>query len=242
MSDNSFPFGSTPQPQAPELQTDTISATRDRKALVAVGGVVAAALVAGGAFFVLSSGGDDAVPAAAHSTATSVASPQVAGPGAEPTSVPAVYRNDIGRNPFKALVTPTTAPESASGGTSGPSGTGTGTSVGGPALPTSVPTLPTVTSPVGELPVLPGTGTAPAPTGGAPAPKPTPHSVSVLSVDPDNASASLEVDTKDYPDVKIDAVFATYFKLLRVEDGKCTSMSFGDERFDLCAGETTELQ
>ena len=37
-------------------------------------------------------------------------------------------------------------------------------------------------------------------------------------------------------------VFGTYFKALRLTNGKCGSFQYGDERFDLCKGETSRMQ
>lgn len=253
MSENSFPFGNAPQqPQTQEFAGESIARGRDRRALVAVAGAAAVALTAGGAFFVFSSG-DDADSSVGIGASAPAASPTgTASRTAGPTSVPALYRNDIGRNPFKALVTPSKpADGGGSGGGSGAGGSGDGggstqpiNGTGGalPLVPSSLPTsqsgsdLPVTGSPL--VPPVAGPTTLPA----APTAKPSPHTVSVLAVDPANLSATIEVDAKEFADVQPGTVFATYFKLLRVEDGKCTSMSYGDERFDLCAGASTELR
>jgi hypothetical protein len=63
----------------------------------------------------------------------------------------------------------------------------------------------------------------------------------VLSVATDNTSGRVTVGGKSYS-VAVGDVFGTYFKTLRLKNGKCGSFSYGDERFDLCEGESSRMQ
>ena len=51
----------------------------------------------------------------------------------------------------------------------------------------------------------------------------------------------MTVGAKTYS-VAVGDVFGTYFKALRLKNGKCGSFQYGDERFDLCEGETARMQ
>ena len=65
--------------------------------------------------------------------------------------------------------------------------------------------------------------------------------VKVLSVASDNTSGRVTVGGKSYS-VAVGDVFGTYFKTLRLKNGNCGSFSYGDERFDLCEGESSRMQ
>jgi hypothetical protein len=219
MTEQTFPFQSTP----PELEgvADAEETKGSRRALVALavaGGVAVAAL--GGYFFVFSGGGDTTAtagnpipPAATKVTPTPTPTPK-------PVTVPKISQKSFGKDPFKALIVPPVANPNAGGTTGGTTGSVTGGTTGG-----------TTTGTTG--------GTTTGTTSGNTAPKAL--TVKVISVAADNSSGRVTVGTKSYS-VAVGDVFGTYFKTLRLKNGNCGSFQFGDERFDLCEGETAKMQ
>jgi hypothetical protein len=177
MSESTFPFGASAEPESSELPVEESAEGESRKPLLLVGGLVAALTLGAGAFLLLG-GGDDteealAVPARPDSAAA--AAPEAV------QVIPAASGEVVGRNPFKALYT---AP--AAGGSTAGTQDGTPATDATPeeqatvvrlSAPTPVaPTPTTVTIPAAPTPLTPAPGTtapgAPAPAAPAPAPQP----------------------------------------------------------------------
>ncbi|MDT7570642.1 MAG: hypothetical protein QOE05_816, partial [Actinomycetota bacterium] len=137
---------------------------------------------------------------------------------------PKLSKKAVGKDPFKALVAPADA---AGPGTAPATGT-TNTVTGGGTTVTSGGTTTTTSG---------GTTT----DGGTATTSSKPLTVKVLSVAADNTSGRVTVGGKTYS-VAVGDVFGTYFKTLRLKNGKCGSFSYGDERFDLCEGESSRMQ
>jgi hypothetical protein len=226
MTEPTFPFQGT----SPELEgvADAQEGTGSRRALIALvaaGGVAVAAL--GGYFFVFS-GGDDATPSASkpvQSAPRKVTPAPTATPA--PVKAPRISQKSFGQDPFKALVVDRPAAAApvaaaAGGGTSaGGISTGGGTTSGLPGATTGGTTGGTTTT-----------------SGGT---SPRALTVRVVSVASDNSSGRVTVGAKSYS-VAVGDVFGTYFKTLRLKNGRCGSFTYGDERFDLCEGETARMQ
>jgi hypothetical protein len=188
--------------------------------LALVGVLVVGAL----AYFFVFSGGDETA------TDNSLPSPRSTAAVPTPTKAPAVVKapklskKAVGKDPFKALVAPADA---AGPGTAPATGT-TNTVTGGGTTVTSGGTTTTTSG---------GTTT----DGGTATTSSKPLTVKVLSVAADNTSGRVTVGGKTYS-VAVGDVFGTYFKTLRLKNGKCGSFSYGDERFDLCEGESSRMQ
>jgi len=234
MSEPSFPFQGTQVAEAPaaELQ-EARNNRRTLLVLAAVGVLVLGAL----AYFFLLAGGEDGDDAAAPVRKAGTVQPTPEPSASEapaPVKAPKLSKKAVGKDPFEALVVP--AVEGGAG------------AVGDP-----------VTAPAdgGQVPVTGNTGN----TGGGNngnngnagngnngngngnggSTSDTPVTVKVVSVAGDNTSARVTVSSKTYS-VAVGDVFGTYFKTLRLKNGKCGSFTYGDERFDLCEGETARMQ
>lgn len=241
MSESSFPFGapSSPPPSpfgAPPQQTpagrqiaDDASDgdgpdKRQRYLLGGLAALVVAGLGAGA--YLLLGGGDDS--SAASATALPKPKTQVTVGTGLPTvqaTLPQTYDGLKGQDPFRPLVVVPVAAPSAPAAGPAPATQPTGGA-------TQVPTYP-----------LPGfTFPAPVPTGGSTLPPGAdkPSSIHLDSVSDGNDKAVFEVGGAK-SEVGIGDTFATYFKLLRLEAGRCGTVQFGDERFDICQGEDVKL-
>ncbi len=235
MSELPLPFAGEPT-EATDGPQDELPGTRNR-AVVAllVAGVVAVAGVAG--YFVFLSGGSD--PAAETAVAQGPAATTTPSPEATSTTgaTKAVKKSNraIGNDPFEPLVV---EPVAAVAGATGADGL----PLADPgASSTPVPTLVPV-------PALPGATSAPTQTT-APTPVRTPtaqpapgHQVKLLWVRSDNAAATLLVDGKRHSAVAEGEVFATSFRSLDYLSGDCGVFQYGDERFDLCQGDSVTLR
>jgi hypothetical protein len=152
MSQDTFPFaeGEEAVPFAEEGE-------RNRKAMLVAGGVVAALVLgAGGWFFLGGSGGSssDAAFVAPHTARPAVVAPKkvVAKPAKK---LPAAYKAQLGRDPFKALyVVPVAAPATTT------------------TTPTTTTTTPTTT----------GTGTTGTGTTGTVTPTTTRYTLKLVSI------------------------------------------------------------
>jgi hypothetical protein len=149
----------------PEPETASEAPARDPRILIG-GGIGLAVVALGGAYFLLHGGGGSDTPSSAPFVRHTVSSTPTA--TVIPVSTASVakvkaFKGDVGRDPFQALVTPTTPPAPK---TTAPKPTET-------TLPNATPTSPgTVigppgSTPVATLPVTSGTPT-PAPTTSAP--------------------------------------------------------------------------
>ena len=222
MSQTSFPFPGTQVGDGPGASDDDARGNRRTILILALVGVL---VVGALAYFFVFAGGDETA------TDNSLPSPRSSSVVPTPTKAPAVVKapklskKAVGKDPFKALVEPAAADGAAPG--SAPA-TGTGTTVtGGGTTVTSGGTTTT------------GGGTTT--TGGTATTSDKPLTVKVLSVASDNTSGRVSVGGKTYS-VAVGDIFGTYFKTLRLKNGKCGSFSYGDERFDLCEGETVRMQ
>ena len=222
MSEPSFPFQGTQVADGPAVEQDEARSNRRTVLILALVGVLVLGALA---YFFVFSGGDDETSDAAPVRR----SPNVQGtpePAATPAPVkaPKLSKKSIGKDPFKALVVPAPpvvvappAPAVQPGTTGGGTVTTGGSTSGGATA---------------------GGGTT---GGGTTGTSTEPLTVKVVSVTADNSSARVTVGTKAYS-VAVGDVFGTYFKALRLKNGKCGSFQYGDERFDLCEGETSKMQ
>jgi hypothetical protein len=222
MTESSFPFQGTAVADGPADFEESSGNRRTVLILAVVGVLVLGAL----AYFFVFAGGDDP-------TDTSLPTRRSTGVQSTPTpSVPAVVKapklskKAIGKDPFKPLVV---APAAGTGGAV--SGTG------------GVVVTPVTGGGVTVVTTQPGTsgGTTGGTSTGGSAVSSTPLTVKVISVTADNSSGRVTVGKKTYS-VAVGDVFGTYFKTLRLKNGKCGSFQYGDERFDLCEGETAKMQ
>jgi hypothetical protein len=223
MSESSFPFQGTSVADGPADFEEASSNRRTVLILAVVGILVLGAL----AYFFVFAGGDEP-------TDTSLPTRRSTGVQSTPTPTPSVpakvkapklSKKALGRDPFKRLVVAPVAAAvtdtSGTGGAVAPVGGGSG----------AVATTQPGTS---------GGTTGGTSTGGS-AVSSTPLTVKVISVTADNSSGRVTVGKKSYS-VAVGDVFGTYFKALRLKNGKCGSFQYGDERFDLCEGETAKMQ
>jgi len=231
MSEPSFPFQGT---QVADGQAADFEEARSNRRTVLILAVVGVLVLGALAYFFVFSGGDDAVEDAApvRRSPGVVATPEpVATPA--PVKAPKLSKKSIGKDPFKALV----APAVESGGGAAPvAGVPGVTPVVGGGAPVNQPATG------GGTPA--GGSTGGGSTGGTgedPGASTKPLTVKVVAVTADNSSARVTVGTKVYS-VAVGDVFGTYFKALRLKNGKCGSFQYGDERFDLCEGETSKMQ
>src|SRR5215210_4813107 len=214
MSDMSFPFQGTQVADGPGAELgEPRGNRRTLVALLAVGVLIVGAL----AYFFLLAGGDDPVEDASPVRRTPVVQPTpapVVTPA--PAKAPKLSRKAIGKDPFKPLVVEPVAADSGVTGTAAGGGNLAGAG-GNAGVPASGGT--TVTG-----------GTTGGGTDGS-ASSPSPLTVKVLSVAADNSSSRVTVGTKAYS-VAVGDTFATYFKTLRLKNGKCGTFQYGDESFE----------
>jgi len=220
MSESSFPFQGTAVADGPADLEETRGNRRTVLILAVVGVLVLGAL----AYFFVFSGGED--PADESLPVRRTPNVQVTPtPAATPVPVkaPKLTKKAFGKDPFKALVV--AAPESDGAGAPAVGAFQPGNNVAGAGGNAGTPV---------------GGGTA---AGGTddPGTSTKPVNVKVVSVASDNSSGRVTVGTKSYS-VAVGDVFGTYFKVLRLKNGKCGSFTYGDERFDLCEGETSKMQ
>jgi hypothetical protein len=220
MSDTSFPFAGTQVVDGPGASQDEASGNRRTILILALVGVLVLGALA---YFFVFSGGDEP-------TDTSLPTPRSTGVQATPTptkapavvKAPKLSKKSVGKDPFKALVLPAADGGAAPAGETPVTGstpvTGGGTTITGG-----------------------GTTTGGTTTTGGGTTSSTPVTVKVISVTDNNSSARVKVGSQVYT-VAVGDVFATYFKALRLKNGKCGSFQYGDERFDLCEGETAKMQ
>lgn len=218
---------STPQPE---------EAPKENRTLVLLGMVAALVVVAAGAWFFLLSGDETPDPGAGPTAA--------APPAAQPTepatedseeALPETYDGAAGRDPFKPLVFEEPEPDIAEVVTV-PGTTVPGTTVPGATTDATTGGVPlTATTPTPQ----PADGSTATPTEGRPKGAPTPVAFTLTSVAEDGSSAEVEVDGQTYL-VGVNEDFAGSFRSLRLLDG-CGTFQYGDERFDLCQGDTQHL-
>jgi hypothetical protein len=225
MTESSFPFQGTPVADGPADLEESRGNRRTVLILAVVGVLVLGAL----AYFFVFSGGDDPADESlpVRPSTGSVVTPTPA-PTAAPVKAPKLSKKLIGKDPFKPLVVaPVEGSDTAGGAVVPPAGSGA-----------------TVNPPAAGGGIVAGGGSsAGGGTAGAsdPGTSTKPVNVKVISVASDNSSGRVTVGTKAYS-VAVGDVFGTYFKVLRLKNGKCGSFSYGDERFDLCEGETSKMQ
>lgn len=194
-----------------------------RRRAVIAGGAGALAAVAG-SLLVLPhlSGGSPSmatVAAAPRPATTSTAAPAA-------SAVPSAVAVAGTRNPF--AVPPQFRPRTASPTAAVPHAT--------PIVTTPIGTPPATT--VASPPSAPVTA-APVPVNTAPVGRPTapppPVWVRLTSVSSDNSAAVLRVGARratSHPG----AAFGGGFRLMRLEAGRCATVAYGSDHFDLCAG------
>lgn len=250
MSDSTFPFSSSAQPDA-----EVEDAPASRRKPVVVGGVVAAVAVLAGGWFVLGGSGDGGPAAASAVRSASVSTTGTAsgsvGKGAAVIAVPAAATDQVGRNPFKVLYV---APQAASAGTT-TTGTPVGTASGATSGTSSTGTVP---APVSAPPSSTGAPAKTAVTTPNPQPSTPPKYLTVMNVDSVKNQVTFRLVDRTVTDpakaqqdavVKPGEVFATYFKLLgygTVNDANnqprnCTDLQYGDNRIKLCVGESYQV-
>ena len=224
MSESSFPFQGTSVADGPADFEEASSNRRTVLILAVVGVLVLGAL----AYFFVFAGGDEPTDTSLPTRrSTGVQSTPTPTPSVPPVvKAPKLSNKAIGNDPFKPLVVP---PAAGGGVVSGGTGGHVVTPVtgGGGAVVTTQPGTS-------------GGTTGGTSTGGS-AVSSKPLTVKVISVTADNSSGRVTVGAKTYS-VAVGDVFGTYFKSLRLKNGKCGSFQYGDERFDLCEGETAKMQ
>ena len=216
MSQTSFPFPGTQVGDGPGASDDDARGNRRTILILALVGVLVAGALA---YFFVFAGGED------KATDNSLPTPRSTAAVPTPTKAPAVVKapklskKSVGKDPFKALVVENVA-------------------VAAPVTPV-VPATGGGTTVTGGGTIVTGGGTTTG--GGSTTTSTKPLTVKVISVATDNTSGRVTVGGKSYS-VAVGDVFGTYFKTLRLKNGKCGSFSYGDERFDLCEGESSRMQ
>jgi hypothetical protein len=191
-------------------------------------GVLAVILIA--AYFLLFAGGNDkaatGVVTAPRSSALASTAPSTA-----PTTaaLPKISARNFGIDPFKPLLTVASAPATTTGTTAAGT-TAAGTTAAGTTT-TGTTTTGTTTT---------GTTTTGTTAPGATTPAPATFKFRVIDVAKDNESSRVSVDGTATT-VKPGDVFSEKFKAIRFTGGTCGTFQFGDERFDLCEGNTAKL-
>jgi hypothetical protein len=243
MTETTFPFqGAPPEAEGagaagPEEQLES----GNRRPLVLLAALGAVGLLAVLGYLLLFSGGDEAaeepVPSAAGQDAGDGVGAQPPAEDAAPADQPRLSKKNFGKDPFAPLIV---EPEAVAGGEAPVTGTtgttGTATDPSGVTVTVVDPaTTGTGTTTGGTTTggTDPGTGTGTA--------SPDPVRIKVVSVAKDNFSGRVVVDGKTYS-VAVGDVFAQYFKALRFKNGRCGAFQYGDERFDLCEGDTARMQ
>jgi hypothetical protein len=235
MSEPSFPFQGTQVAEAPaaELQ-EARNTKRTVLVLAAVGVLVLGAL----AYFFLLSGGEDADDSAAPVRKQGTVQPTPEPSATEapaPVKAPKLSKKAVGKDPFEALVVP--AVEGGGGGAVDP----VTAPLGGGQVPVTGGNTGGNNGNNGNNGNGNGNGNNGNGNGNGGSTSDTPLTVKVVSVAGDNTSARVTVGTKTYS-VAVGDTFATYFKALRLKNGKCGSFTYGDEPFDLCEGDTSRMQ
>jgi hypothetical protein len=223
-----------PSPEQPE---DSAPSARDPRLLVGGGIALAIVAIGGGYLFLSGGGGGTATPAAVapgiHHSAT--ATPTVAViPVGKPTVAVHAFKGDVGRDPFRALVTPPPPPT-----TKAPKPTST-------VLPVTTTTSPgSVVGPVG----VPSTTGLP---GGVPPTNPPPTVISTTTPPPAKIMVVLKAiafhGTTPYVVVSYSGVqymmktgdnAGASLKVLAIapDDGTAT-FQLGDQTFDLHIGQS----
>ncbi|MDX6229241.1 MAG: hypothetical protein QOI76_2631, partial [Frankiales bacterium] len=157
---------------APELEQpeDSTSSARDPRLLIG-GGIGLAVLAVAGAYLFLGGGGGStpaAVPAKIHHVTATPSVTAAVIPVGKPTAAVRTFKGDVGRDPFRALVTSPPAPTTTAAKpttTTVPTVTPTspGSVVGTGGVPTGLPTgLPTGSPPTSAPPTPVTTTTPPA--------------------------------------------------------------------------------
>lgn len=248
MTETTFPFqGASPEAEgALPPPPEELEAGGNRRVVVLLAALGAVGLLAVLGYLLLFSGGDEPAEAPAPSAAGQDADGAAVDPAPAddlaPVDQPKLSKKNFGKDPFAPLIVPPAegtggeAPAAGTAGTTldpttGTTGT-TGTTAG--TGTTTGTTTGTIVVPVGT----PGDSTGGTGTSSG---SPDPVRIKVVSVAKDNFSGRVVVDGKTYS-VAVGDVFAQYFKSLRFKNGKCGAFQYGDERFDLCEGETARMQ
>lgn len=220
LREHAFPFTGTDEGVNGLPQNDEPSAPGRSRTAVIAAALVGVLVLATAAYFVFLRGGDSSTATGGGTPIVHKSAPKVSTPVVKPKAKPAVkpFVAPVGRDPFKPLVVP---PVLSASGVTGV----TGTTATTPLTGTTGTGTTTTTGTTGT-----GTNTATSPI-----------SVRVVDVAAGNTSARLLVGSKSYA-VAVGDVFGTYFKVLRLTDGKCGTFQYGDTSFDLCEGQTTRLQ
>lgn len=207
------------QMESPDNESVTEPAgSNARKALIVAGGVGAVALLAFGGYTLFGGGGSDPVaapPVASRARASATPTPSASAPAAV---LPAAKTSHVFRDPFKPLLSA--------------KGAAVATGVPVAKVPVTVVASPKVQAPVGGSNAVPTS--APVP------PKPV-VKVKLISVDAADTVGQVAVNGVASP-APIGVAFAEKFKALRYSEGNCGTFQYGDERFDLCEGQTATMR
>jgi hypothetical protein len=209
--------------------------TRPSRSLLMVGGLALTALTALTATIVLAAGEDPgtslatSVPAAASADDEVDASAEGQAAGETPLLPIVTYEVFLSRDPFDPVV-PEDEPAPDDGGTTAP-----GDPTATPGDPTTAPNLP------GDPVATPG---SPSPTPGEPCRGTSEvvcdgrvvNLIDVSTTLDGVAIAVVQVDTTVY-EVGVGERFAGVFEV-RAIDGRCVTLLYGDDAFQLCRGDT----
>jgi hypothetical protein len=194
----------TEAPPAPEVD----DSPGNRRMLLVLGGLAGLAVLAIAAYFLLFSGGSSNVATNAVTVAPKSSAQPSTGPSTAPktAAVPKISKRNFGTDPFKALLTDSTATGTTASGT-----TASGTA---PTSTTPTTTTPVTTTPVTTTPVT----TTPVTTQS--------HHFRVVSVPAGNKTINVKVDGKSYNGLKAGQVFGKIFKV-RLISGTSNSFQIG---------------
>ncbi|BEP16045.1 hypothetical protein acdb102_43560 [Acidothermaceae bacterium B102] len=223
----------------PELPEETPARGRDPKVLIG-GGIGLAVVALAGGYLLLGGGGGGSTatpPLATTIRHTATATPSAsAAVTAKATAVIRTFHGEVGRDPFKALITPpppaptTSAPKTTSTTLPAVATTSPGSVVGLPT--TGVSGLPT-TLPTGVVPVVPTTTAAPTTT--PPAVMVVLKAIAFHGTTPyvvvSYAGKSLMLTTGDTSNGNLKVV------AIAPDDGTAT-FQLGDQTFDLHIGQS----